>query len=84
MLHVRLTSLATKKPDNLATQTVALSEQNANHPLLQAAKQLLALLDGTGNITRLSYAEEMKFQIPIKTVCIKINQLHQLSGRVNV
>jgi hypothetical protein len=119
MLHVKLTSLATKKLDNLAAQTVALSEQNANpeianHPLLlavksayapyhqnivkptysgmgpdlaaadlqrdnchsglrrllrgylsfgdtdrgQAAKQLLALFDETGSITRLSYAEE--------------------------
>jgi hypothetical protein len=43
MLHVKLTLLSTKKLDNLAEQTIVLSEQNANqeivtHPLFLSVK----------------------------------------------
>jgi hypothetical protein len=43
MLHVKLTLLSTKKLDNLAEQTILLSEQNANreivtHPLFLSVK----------------------------------------------
>ncbi|MDR1897032.1 MAG: DUF6261 family protein, partial [Prevotellaceae bacterium] len=43
MLHVKLSSLSTKKLDNLAGQTIQVSEQNANpeiigHPLFLAVK----------------------------------------------